>query len=429
MKKVFKILFVVFIFLALFSVYAVHEVKTVFNELVNDLVNERTLNPINMELLTENIEGMEIKFEKEDRGSVETIKTIYPKAKEELDKLYGGNSDELTVLMYANEEDFHTASSSEKLSGYYLPLNDSMHLMSETLIPGYKFEDLFNHEYAHYRTDRFLEEHGISVESLPTWFNEGISGLIQYRNTEVDIDLVEKVEFEDLITNTSFHKERDGNADPYLQSYFAVKELVDQFGMAVIPEILVALKDMDLEEALNKIVGMSSANLLSSYLEKRDVITELLNQAEEYQVNGDYKMVQHIYEEVLRLEPNNLSVSRTMPHILVKQSKLSETMTMLKSKEELEVYDLQMLAEISLLSDLKESLKYTEMSEERIRKNISDSTFTSPFGDAIRQNLSDPVKGYLEIINKDLIMYEEIVVQLKVNLKEMYPDDRRVQNL
>lgn len=140
-------------------------------------------------------------------------------------------------------------------------------------------------------------------------------------------------------------------------------------------------------------------------------------------------MAQHIYEEVLRLEPNNLSVSRTMPHILVKQSKLSETMTMLKSKEELEVYDLQMLAEILLLSDLKESLKYTEMSEERIRKNISDSTFTSPFGDAIRQNISDPVSAYLEIINKDLIMYEEIVVQLKVKLKEMYPDDPRVQNL
>lgn len=173
MKKVFKILIIVFIFLTLFGVYAVHKVKTVFNDFATDLVNERTLNPINMELLSENFKGMEIKFEKEDRASVETIKTIYPKVKEELDKLYGSNSDKLTVIVYTNEEDIQDASSSEKLSGYYLPFNDSMHLMSEKLLPGYKFEELFDHEYSHYRTDRFLEEHGISVERYPLGLMKG----------------------------------------------------------------------------------------------------------------------------------------------------------------------------------------------------------------------------------------------------------------
>lgn len=429
MKKVLKILMVVFIFLALFSVYAVHEVKTVFNEFVHNLVNERTLNPINMELFTENIDGLEIKFEIEDRTSVEMIKAIYPKAKAELNKLYGSHSDALTVIVYANEEAFHSASFSEKSGGYYLPLNNSIHLKSETLVSGSQFEDLFHHEYAHYRTDRFLEEHGISVESVPTWFNEGISELMRYRDTEVDIDQIEKMDFEELMTNTSFYKERDGNAEPYLQSYFAVKELVDQFGMAAITEILIALKDMDLEQAISKIVGMNSEQLLSSYLERREIINKLIAQAEEYQVKGDYRLTQNIYEEVLRLDPNNFFVSRSMPHVLVKQSLFSEAKAMLKNREDLEGYELEMLAELSLLSDLNESLKYAEMSEEKIGANIDDHQFTSPFGNAIRQNIADPVNIYLKLINENLLTYQEIADQLKINMKEMYPNDPRVQNL
>lgn len=192
--------------------------------------------------------------------------------------------------------------------------------------------------------------------------------------------------------------------------------------MAVVPEILVALKDMDLEQALSQIVGMNSEKLLSSYIEKRVSINELIEQAGKYAEQDDYQKVQYIYEEILQLDPNHIYVIGSMPNVLIEQSRFSEAMTMLKNKEELEVYELDMLAELYLISDLNESLKYVEMSEEK-------RAFTSPFGDAIRQNISDPVSAYLEIINKDLIMYEEIVVQLKVKLKEMYPDDPRVQNL
>lgn len=403
----------------------IQDVKPLFK----NLVDETLANPLDKDFLTEEFEGLTIKYEKDDYASVQTIKKLYPKAKEELNQLYGSHSDELTIAVYAKLEDFNAASDSEILGGYYTPINDSIHLKSEEVVGDFELKDTFFHEYAHYRTNSYVEEHGISEEDLPQWFNEGISEVIAKRNTSVDIDLFESIDFKELDSNTLFLKGRQGNIDPYLQSYFTVNELVHQFGPEIIPKVLLALKDSDIYKALDDLTGTSSEALLNNYLERREQINNLLEKASEYVVNGSYKEAADIYQEILGIEPNNYTAISSMPHLLVKQYKFTDAVTQLINMEVLESYDLLMLAELSLLSNLNDSLKYMEMSEEKIKNNISDNSFTSPFADAIRNNIDDPVNAYLQLFNENLITYKEIESQVKVNLKKMYPNDRRVQSL
>lgn len=425
--KLFKRMLFVILIISVFVVtrLLIQDVKPLFK----NLVDEAIANPLDKDFLTEEFEGLTIKYEKDDYASVETIKKLYPGAKEELDRLYGNNKDVLTLVLYKDQEEFKEAADSETIGGYYTSINNSIHMLSEKLVPKYEFEELFLHEYTHYRTNSYLVKHKISHESLPQWFNEGISEMIANRDANVNLPLEETIDFKELENNTDYNKDRKGNVDPYLQSFFTVNELVLQFGSEIISEVLLALRESDLSKVLYAVAGTNADELLTKYLERRENVKELVEQARAYEVNGDYGKALDVYQEILLLSPNNIDVKISMPHSLIKQSKFTEATTLLKKRENLEVYELQMLAELTLLSDLNDSLNYTEMSEGKIKTKIADDSFTSSFGDAIRNNLDDPVSTYLQLFKEDLITYQEIESQIKVNLKKMYPNDTRVQNL
>jgi hypothetical protein len=396
------------------------------DKVVSMVINQ----PENQTLLQEEFKGISIKYEKKDKSSVHILKELYPNAKEDLDELYGeSSSDKFTIIIYGNEKDFNKVSKFENSGGFYIPINNSIHIKSDKLMPTYKYEDLFVHEYTHYRTNKYLKENGISEDELPQWFDEGISEVMANMDTYVDIDLIEVMKFKNLDTPSEFYEGRKGDFDPYLQSYFAVNGLVNKFGLEIIPEILLTSKNNGFSDAFIATTGTSIDVLLTHYLERREVVKDLVDEAGEYQEKNDYKMAQETLLEVLRLEPTNSFANQIMPHILIKQNKFSQALSLLRDKKELNTGDLQIFSELSLLNNLNESQKYTEALEEMIRNNNSDSSYKSPLGEIIRKNLSDPVNGFLIIIEEDLINYEEIISQLKINLKLKYPNDPRVENI
>jgi hypothetical protein len=404
--------------------------KDISPKLTDKVVSIVINHPVNQSFLKEEFKGITIKYEKKDESSVNILKELYPNAKEELDNLYGvSSSDKFTIIIYGNEKDFNKVSKYENSGGFYMPINNSIHIKSDKLMPTYKFEDLFVHEYTHYRTSKYLKENGITEDELPQWFNEGISEVMANKDTYVDIDLLKMMKFEDLDTPSKFYEGRNRDFDPYLQSYFAVNEIVNKFGAEIIPDILLTSKNSDFYYAFKETTGTSIDVVLTHYLERREVVKDLIDQAGEYQEDNDYKMVQETLLEILRLEPTNNFANQIMPHILIKQNEFTKALSLLRDNKELNAGDLQILSELSLLNNLNESQKYTEALEEIIRKNNSDSSYISPLGEVIRKNLSDPVNGYLIIIEEDLINYEEIKSKLKVNLKQKYPKDPRVQNI
>lgn len=381
-------------------------------------------------LLTEPFEGITFHFPKGEETSIHTIKDLYPKAKESLDKIYGKDSfDNFTIIIYDNADELNSRSHLEQLSGFYLPNNCSIHMVSDKLLPLYAFEDNFFHEYAHYRSDQFFKKHHISAKSIPQWFNEGISEFVAHLDTYVDIDLKEVINFTDIDTNDDFHEARHDDFDPYLQSYFAVKELVLEHGLDIIPNLIQATKDKMFYSAFQEITGVKIAKFQTTFLNRRGRIKELLTQAEEAGKKNEYKNEENLYLEINRLDSYSMLAERNLPYLYIKQGEFEKAMDQLKAFSEPDASEYQMLAELSLLTSPQESLKYAEREEEKIKKNIGDESFTLDFADAIRKTVTEPVIGYLLLFNKELITYKELRKELSKKLKQLYPSDQRIQKL
>ncbi|KAA0542927.1 hypothetical protein FZW96_21135 [Bacillus sp. BGMRC 2118] len=405
-------------------------IKEITPKLTNKVVN-MVISPIeDQNFLQEEFKGISIKYEKDDVSSLKILKEIYPNVKKKLDELYGDNaSDNFKIIIYGNEKDFNNASYYENLGGFYVPDENSIHIKSAKLMPKYKYEDLIVHEYTHYRTTKYLKEKGITEDEIPQWFNEGVSEVMANQNTYIDIDLIEVMEFKELDTTSKFYEGRDGDFDPYLQSYFGVKELVSMYGEDVIPEILLSSKDRSFYEAFQDITGTNIDKVLTSYLIRRAEVKDLIKQADDYYRNKDFKRAQETFLEVIQLEPFNNYAKQSLPHLLIKQGEFSEALNLLKEKQDLDVSDLQVLSELSLLDNMLDSIEYSEMLEEKIRINNEDKNYKSPLGEALRENTSDPVNMYIKLFEEDLITYEEIRSELKLKLKNMYPNDQRLQSI
>lgn len=119
-----------------------------------------------------------------------------------------------------------------------------------------------------------------------------------------------------------------------------------------------------------------------------------------------------------------------LPYLFIKQREFEKARDLLKSINELDVGELQMLSELSLLTSPQESLKYAEKAEEEeIKMNNDDDNYTSPFAEAIRKTVKEPVKGYALLFNDDLISYKEIQTELYKKLNQLYPNDPIIQSL
>lgn len=382
-------------------------------------------------LLTEEYNGITFRFPKGEETSIDTIKSLYPKVKEELDLLYGADTPvDLTIMIYESVDELNSRTNKEKLSGFYLPSNQSIHIVSEKSGAPYEFQDSFTHEYTHYRTDQFLKHHHISSTSIPQWFNEGISEYVMNMHTFVDIDLNKKINFKDIDTNNDFHKARRDGFDPYLQSYYAVRELVLEHGKDVIPSILIRTKnDRDFYTVFQETTGMKIEEFQTIFLNRREEINVLLEQAGEAEMKKEFKVAENLYLKIASLDPYDVYVERSLSYVYIKQGEFEKAMDTLKKMKETDISELYMMSELSLLKSLEDSLKYAEMAEEAIRKYNGETHYTSEFADAIRNNRSEPVIVYKELLNEELIDYKEIQIELVKRLKQQYPNEQWIQDL
>jgi tetratricopeptide (TPR) repeat protein len=230
-------------------------------------------------------------------------------------------------------------------------------------------------------------------------------------------------------TNADFHKANHGDLDPYYQSYFAVKELVLEHGMDVIPKLLRSTKNQNFYTAFQEITGVKIEQFQTTFLNRKKRIKELFNQADEAGKKKQYKNAENLYLEITRLDPYSLLADHSLPYLYIKQREFEKARNQLKAIDELDMDDLQMLSELSLLTNPQESLKYAEKEEEKIKINTGDDRYTSDFANAVRVTIKDPVTGYIMLFDKNLISYKEIQTELYKKLKQLYPNNPRIQGL
>jgi hypothetical protein len=197
-----------------------------------------------------------------------TIKTL-KWAEEKSRELFGSYKDFPIDMIFMKKEDIVQISNIEDVSGYYSQFEKVLVVNADTEYvegilqgdetPLYFFQKSILHEYAHYATFIKITEAETYGGLFPTWFLEGIAEYVANDKTEVDIGLIpyETQPLEEISWDDDFHEVRHaGISEPYLQSYYTVNYLIQEYGINVVNELMYKTKETeDFYIALEQLTG------------------------------------------------------------------------------------------------------------------------------------------------------------------------------
>jgi tetratricopeptide (TPR) repeat protein len=370
-----------------------------------------------------------IRYPEGKEDTVQMIKDIYPEALAENEKYFGSIPLEpLTIFIYPSEEFLTKYTSLEGIGGYYKDGNASIHMLSaEQYKAENQFLEMFRHEFAHYITFMFLEHHDIKKDNVPNWFIEGIAGIIG-KDGMVDI-AIETISFNQMDSSSDFHDARNDH-EPYLQSYYAVRELVIEHGDEVISNLIKASAETDFYDGFHQVVGLTIDEFEDILMVRKQRIEELINLAGEAEKNKNYVKAESLFLEAIEMEPDNFLIYGMLPHNYIKQQKFNDAVSLIENKLlKLDPYYnyYQLLSELYLLKDLNQSLAYAEKFEENTGNG---GDYSDRWLEAIgKLNSERSPESYIKLLEDDLINYNEIKRELYKKISLEFPNDTRLREL
>ncbi|TXC92866.1 hypothetical protein FS935_01340 [Metabacillus litoralis] len=198
-----------------------------------------------------------------------TIKSLDMASQRVDSSLLGSFKKKPTDLIFMDLEEMDEFSTINDLSGIYSDFDkligihvyeeDVESILAEKETPLFFFQKTILHEYAHVATHRKIEEFSVDYSDFPKWFVEGIAEYVVYHNTTVEYNSFnfDWLSFEELSGYKEWQDARlRDNANPYLQSHFTVKYLLDVYGDQVVVNLMENTKvNDDFYEALKQISG------------------------------------------------------------------------------------------------------------------------------------------------------------------------------
>ncbi|MBT2680184.1 hypothetical protein J7E38_14305 [Bacillus sp. ISL-35] len=224
-----------------------------------------------------------IYYQEEDKEliplTIETLKCAEDKSAE----LFGSTKNVPIDMIFMSKEDIVQISKIEDVSGYYSHFEKVLAvsvdpeyvegILQELETPLYFFQKSILHEYAHYATFNKIEKAETFGDLFPTWFLEGISEYVGNDKTEVGFDSnpYEALPLKDISWDNDFHEVRQsGISEPYLQSYFTVNYLIQEYGINVVDELIYRTKESEdfyeaLEQLTEKPVAVFEQDVINYY--------------------------------------------------------------------------------------------------------------------------------------------------------------------
>lgn len=218
---------------------------------------------------------------------------------------------ELTIQIDYNEKIFkkrhNLASDMDDVAGYYNKSTKTMYLYVEDVyrdvivnLPkvtgknigaittdNYFKETLF-HEYFHHVYNNFLEDNNIKDETIPRWFEEGLSSYMQ-KSTGFEEVKLEFISLDKLKTSDDWVKSANekGKINPYIQSNYSVYKLINLYDENTIKDIILNCENNTFEESFKIVTKDSLDNFekividdYDNYSKIYDQVYEVLNSAQ-----------------------------------------------------------------------------------------------------------------------------------------------------
>lgn len=226
--------------------------------------------------LTHQYQNFTIYYKPHEKELLPIIERAIDKADYLTSGLLGPVKDnEIDFIIHASSDELYEETSLIKTMGYFDDPNDIVGIAITDLdeitadrMPGsFYFQSTIMHEYTHYRLQAFIKEQGLFVYRIPLWFHEGVAEYIGMYDVKHRYYPFKDTSFENLVTHKEWEKFRLDNYDVYLQSYYAIRYIVDTYGEIIIKEIIEeTAKVNDFNKGFAKATGISIDDLQTIYL-------------------------------------------------------------------------------------------------------------------------------------------------------------------
>jgi len=190
--------------------------------------------------------------DKKDETYINNIKDYLKVGEDKINPILGQTTMyPYNIIMFTTSESFGKALKVNFKKGAALTVFDSLYIPCGN-INSY----VFVHEYTHYKMSAFCKENAIQKYKIPSWFNEGVAEYAsstlhpeKFRNPKIQ----QMKDFKKLEKSSQMMEYNES----YMQSYMAVKKVIEFKGEGSIQQILINAKSMTFYNAFEKVLGLS----------------------------------------------------------------------------------------------------------------------------------------------------------------------------
>ena len=388
--------------------------------------------PSQAELLKTEKNGVTYFYSEKNKDEIFKIDEVLQRERESFNSFLGTKDEGgLTIEFHEDYDSLEAGYGSEEVAGYYYLGNKSIHLVPTDE----SWEMILVHEYSHYQSHLFSNQHGLPVTRIPSWFEEGIADYFADDSyVWYDLESVELIDFHDLDSQQEFDHAATDVYDPYTQSFLAVQSLVKAHGEDIIPVLLESRSTDTFYKKLEAMIGMEIKEYEEVFLEKmiaeQNQMREMLDLAYEQLDKKEYEEVQKTVAEIK--EVGDIYDIDAAEWILVDaqldQGNFKEAADLLDRKieegtEEFLIEDLFLLAEIYLLIDPQLSLEAAL----KAKKANQDNEYFFYEEDLVtiyeKINSPDSKDGYRQLLQEEWVYNSYVLKTLTDKLNKEYPGE------
>ena len=253
-----KIAFILILIIVI--VVIVGESPTLKGKIAPVIQNIR-LKIITKDMQMKKIDNITYYSNKNEENYINTIKEYIKEGEEKTSPLLGQTTMyPLNIIMFTTPEAFGKVFKVNSKESLAVTILNSIYAPYKNVDPY-----VFVHEYTHYKINSFCSVNRLSISEIPIWFKEGVA---EYASSTLLSDkfksskLQEIQDFRKLDTPDSW----DTGHDSYMQSYIAVKKIIELKGEDSVQQILMNTKSMTFYNAFEKVVGLSIEDFQKSLL-------------------------------------------------------------------------------------------------------------------------------------------------------------------
>ncbi len=224
---------------------------------------------------------VDIYYESHEVELLPIIEDTIDKADELTSTIFGEIEDnQIDLILHSSTEELYEKTSLIETVGYFddpnnimgIAITDLTKILSNEMPQSFYFQSTILHEYAHYRLQAYLKQQGLYVYRVPLWFHEGVAEYVGMNNVAHRYYPFREIGFKNLVTHQDWEKYRLENYDVYLQSYYGIKYLVDQYGEPVLKTIIIeTARENDFDKGFSKATGITIEELQELYVKDKEL--------------------------------------------------------------------------------------------------------------------------------------------------------------